>query len=71
MSECVKCALDTHVYQAWAWDSGHEWFIEHACGDGGKIKEFENSGINIIVGEWSLATDNCAMWLNGFNDNGK
>jgi len=21
------------------------------------------------VGEWSLATDNCAMWLNGFNDN--
>ena len=23
----------------------------------------------VIVGEWSLATDNCAMWLNGFNDN--
>ncbi|KAL3895211.1 MAG: hypothetical protein SGPRY_013574, partial [Prymnesium sp.] len=23
----------------------------------------------MIVGEWSLATDNCAMWLNGFNDN--
>eukprot|EP00967_Tisochrysis_lutea_P114508 scaffold182561_cov36-Tisochrysis_lutea.AAC.5 len=23
----------------------------------------------LIVGEWSLATDNCAMWLNGFNDN--
>jgi glucan 1,3-beta-glucosidase len=22
-----------------------------------------------MVGEWSLATDNCAMWLNGFNDN--
>ena len=22
-----------------------------------------------VVGEWSLATDNCAMWLNGFNDN--
>ncbi|CAN0498301.1 unnamed protein product, partial [Laminaria digitata] len=21
------------------------------------------------VGEWSLATDNCAMWLNGFQDN--
>ncbi len=21
------------------------------------------------MGEWSLATDNCAMWLNGFNDN--
>ena len=23
----------------------------------------------MVVGEWSLATDNCAMWLNGFNDN--
>lgn len=23
----------------------------------------------VIVGEWSLATDNCALWLNGFNDN--
>ena len=23
----------------------------------------------LLVGEWSLATDNCAMWLNGFNDN--
>jgi hypothetical protein len=21
------------------------------------------------VGEWSLATDNCAMWLNGLNNN--
>lgn len=23
----------------------------------------------VVIGEWSLATDNCAMWLNGFNDN--
>ena len=23
----------------------------------------------VVVGEWSMATDNCAMWLNGFNDN--
>ena len=23
----------------------------------------------MLVGEWSLATDNCAMWLNGFHDN--
>jgi len=25
--------------------------------------------MEVIVGEFSLATDNCAMWLNGFNDN--
>jgi len=29
------------------------------------------TGVPIIVGEWSLATDNCAMWLNGLNDNGE
>ena len=29
----------------------------------------EAGGVPVIVGEWSLATDNCAMWLNGFNDN--
>jgi glucan 1,3-beta-glucosidase len=29
----------------------------------------ENAFGPVIVGEWSLATDNCAMWLNGFNDN--
>ena len=66
----MNCALDTHVYQAWSWEMPHEWFVEHACADGYKIKEFENNGIPIVVGEWSLATDNCAMWLNGFNDNG-
>ena len=31
--------------------------------------EFKKLGLPVIVGEWSLATDNCAMWLNGFQDN--
>jgi len=29
----------------------------------------EDAGIPIVVGEWSLATDDCALWLNGFQDN--
>lgn len=29
----------------------------------------EEIGVPIVVGEWSLATDNCAMWINGLNDN--
>lgn len=33
------------------------------------IAEMEAQFGPVIVGEWSLATDNCAMWLNGFNDN--
>lgn len=24
--------------------------------------------MEVIIGEWALATDNCAHWLNGFND---
>ena len=33
------------------------------------ILPLESSGVPVVVGEWSLATDNCAMWLNGLNDN--
>merc|ERR1712196_316048 len=40
-----------------------------ACGDGFNIQNMEQDNVPVIVGEWSLATDNCAMWLNGFNDN--
>lgn len=47
-----------------------DWFQQHACSDGGNLRKMERLGVPIIVGEWSLATDNCAMWLNGFNDNG-
>jgi len=32
---------------------------------------YVQTGVPIVVGEWSLATDNCAMWLNGLNDNGR
>ena len=35
----------------------------------GAISAMEQAFGPVIVGEWSLATDNCAMWLNGFNDN--
>lgn len=70
MHDCVNCALDTHIYQAWAWPNEQGWFTGRACMDGDRIKtSMEMYDIPIIVGEWSLAIDNCAMWLNGFNDN--
>lgn len=34
-----------------------------------RLNRLREAGLTFIVGEWSLATDNCAMWLNGFNDN--
>jgi len=41
----------------------------NACETAASIVAMEAVGVPVIVGEWSLATDNCAMWLNGFQDN--
>ena len=30
--------------------------------------DFKNLKYDVWVGEWSLATDICAMWLGGFNE---
>lgn len=70
MRHCDNYALDSHIYQAWAWENPARWFQVHACEDRTRLREMEALGVPVIVGEWSLATDNCAMWLNGFNDNG-
>lgn len=69
LKDCPNYAYDSHIYQAWAWENDSPWFIEHACSDGDNVKKMESIGLPVVVGEWSLATDNCAMWLNGFNDN--
>jgi glucan 1,3-beta-glucosidase len=70
LQHCDNFALDTHIYQAWAWENPPEWFQQHACLDRARLMEMEAAGVPVVVGEWSLATDNCAMWLNGLNDNG-
>jgi glucan 1,3-beta-glucosidase len=49
--------------------SSKETFFDNACAQKRKIAALEAAFGPVIVGEWSLATDNCAMWLNGFNDN--
>jgi glucan 1,3-beta-glucosidase len=69
LTNCDNYAMDTHLYLAWSWANDAPYYAKAACGSGDHIKEIEALGIPVIVGEWSLATDNCAMWLNGFNDN--
>ncbi len=69
MKGCPERALDTHIYQAWSDPSSREMFYTRACGTKHIIAEMEKQFGPVVVGEWSLATDNCAMWLNGFNDN--
>jgi len=68
MRGCPDVILDTHIYQAWFDPSVRYNYYTNACGQKNLIHEMQQFH-PVIVGEWSLATDNCAMWLNGFNDN--
>uniref|UniRef100_K3X3M3 X8 domain-containing protein n=1 Tax=Globisporangium ultimum (strain ATCC 200006 / CBS 805.95 / DAOM BR144) TaxID=431595 RepID=K3X3M3_GLOUD len=69
MKGCPDIALDTHIYQAWMNPGTQADFFSNACQQKYTITTMENALMPVIVGEWSLGTDNCAMWLNGFNDN--
>jgi hypothetical protein len=69
MDGCPERALDTHIYQAWRNPDSRIGYYTDACSQKRSIAAMERAFGPVIVGEWSLATDNCAMWLNGFNDN--
>ncbi|RLN92949.1 hypothetical protein BBJ28_00003344 [Nothophytophthora sp. Chile5] len=69
MRGCPDIALDTHIYQAWNAPGTRSDYFSNACQQKYTIADMENAMMPVIVGEWSLGTDNCAMWLNGFNDN--
>jgi gas vesicle protein len=66
---CPERAIDTHIYQAWRNPDSRAGYYNDACNQKSAIAAMERDFGPIVVGEWSLATDNCAMWLNGFNDN--
>ena len=59
MEGCPDRALDTHIYQAWLDPANHETFFANACQQKKNIAAMEAAFGPIIVGEWSLATDNC------------
>jgi glucan 1,3-beta-glucosidase len=66
---CSNVAMDWHIYQAWNRERYGDQFLLEADGYTTYIENFKKQGIEIVVGEYSLATDNCALWLNGFQDN--
>lgn len=66
---CSNAAIDWHSYQAWKVDRFGDLFLIEADSYKNVIENYKKSGIQVVVGEWSIATDNCAMWLNGFQDN--
>jgi len=58
--------MDTHQYFAWGGQHGD---IGTYCDEyGGNMHNLESVKYEVWVGEWSLATDVCALWLGGFND---
>ena len=60
--------LDTHQYLAWS--EPHDTINEYCDAYGATFgaDSMKNIKYPIWVGEWSLATDVCALWLGGFND---
>lgn len=58
--------IDNHYYQAWDKDSGT---VDTVCQ---KYKDhmemLAGHKYEVWVGEWALATDTCAFWLDNFND---
>ena len=70
MVNCPNYAIDVHLYQAWYPPLDGFSYQSYACEDGLRVREMEAAGVPVVVGEWSLATDSCALWLGGFNDNG-
>jgi glucan 1,3-beta-glucosidase len=56
--------LDHHYYQAWNQNSSADDF----CSEYEKNAALaDNIKYDVWIGEWSLGTDNCALWLDGFN----
>ena len=64
-------AVDHHGYAAFMKPASNT--VEEACDfiaqDAKFAAEFRANGIEVWWGEWALATDDCAHWLQGFNNN--
>jgi glucan 1,3-beta-glucosidase len=69
LENCPNFAMDTHLYLAWGDDSPLRQYAATTCARLNDLMALERVDVPMIVGEWSLATDNCAMWLQGLNNN--
>jgi glucan 1,3-beta-glucosidase len=60
--------MDVHLYQGWS----QPQTVAEACQSYQDLvdHEVDYTKYPVWVGEWSLATDNCAHWLGGFNNGG-
>ncbi|ORX63859.1 glycoside hydrolase [Basidiobolus meristosporus CBS 931.73] len=66
LSSMKNTVLDTHIYQVFDVNLlkySRQQHLEMTCNDKARIG---GSPLRTIVGEWSLATTDCTLWLNGF-----
>lgn len=68
-----KVAMDHHAYMAfWDYEETNILPPEYYCSVYANDNKFISEGIKdkmeVWMGEWAFATDNCAHWLVGFND---
>ncbi|KAJ2006621.1 hypothetical protein H4R26_001261 [Coemansia thaxteri] len=60
--------LDTHTYHVFVKDRltlSRDGHLRATCQDAANVRNF-NTHLWTVTGEWSLATTDCARWLNGF-----
>jgi glucan 1,3-beta-glucosidase len=71
-NDMANVVMDTHFYQAW-WGRDKPTkpaaLANYCQGYTDSNTHLKDIKYDVWVGEWSLATDVCAMWLGGFNDN--
>ena len=60
--------MDHHFYQAW-YNPGYDDIGQYCDNYRDALGNSEPIKYDVWIGEWALATDVCALWLGGFNDN--
>jgi len=66
--DIYNVVLDNHYYRAWNWDNDD---VDTVCAAYKEhLEMIAGHKYEVWVGEWSLATDDCAFWLGNFNDGG-
>lgn len=68
-----KVAMDHHGYMAfWTIEEpavlDPDYFCNRYTDENNFTAPLLNTGMEVWMGEWAFATDNCAHWLLGFND---
>lgn len=54
MQNCDNYAIDSHIYQAWAWENTAEWFQARACEDKERLVEMEQLGNESLQNDCSF-----------------